>query len=113
MLYDHIQDIYRLGKGRQSLYHDGWSPNTHQSFGTRKLEIVDVDDQEHLPLLMPEAAPPFIDRREPNGFEVAFTMSLPVSPRIRMTIKGKDKRTDKVSCFSKTQATALWAGGPM
>ena len=91
---------------------DGIPTLFHQSLGIRKLEIVDVDDQEHLPLVMPEAAPPLIDRREPDGFEVAFTMSLPVSPRIRMTIKGKDKKTDRVPCTSKTQATAPWVGEP-
>ena len=92
---------------------DGVPTLFRQGLGSRKLEIVDVDDQEHLPLLMPEAATPLTTGRKSHRLKVAFTMSFPVAPRIRMSIKGKDQGTDKVSCFSKTQATALWVGEPM
>ena len=68
---------------------DGIPALFHQSLGTRKLEIVDIDGQEHLPFLMPEAAPPLIDRREPDRLKVVFTMSLPVTTRIRMSVKGR------------------------
>jgi hypothetical protein len=76
---------------------DGVPTLFHQGLGTRKLEIVDVDDQEHFPLLMPEAAAPLINGRKTQRFQMAFTMSFPVAPCIRMSIKGKDKRTDRVS----------------
>ena len=75
---------------------DGVPTLFHQGLGARKLEIVDVDDQEHLPLLMPEAATPRVNGRKPNGLKVAFTMRFLVAPRIRMSVKGKDKRTDRV-----------------
>jgi len=75
---------------------DGLPALFHQGFGTRKLEIVNVDDQEHFPLLMPEATTPIINGRKANRLEVSFAMGFPVPPRVRMSVKGKDERTHRI-----------------
>ena len=66
-------------------------PNFEVSRGATHLEVVDIDNQEDPEPFVPETAPPGFDGLETDRNQVGLAVLLPVTPRVRVAVKGEQE----------------------